>query len=234
MALIKFGGGITEMRGSIAGNVFSRNRYGAYSRARTKPINRNSQRQDGIRAIVSQVSQDWFTTLSDEQRAAWAVFAKNVPAKNKLGEVIYLSGFNQFVKSNVAALNAGLTAIADAPTNFTLPGADLLYEASVDVGTGLISIVFDVERPWCGEVGGGMIVQMGLPQNDSIGFFNGPWRHAGVILGIEIPPPTSPETLPVPFEVGEGQKVWVRAKIIRADGRLADWFLDIAIVTAEV
>ncbi|GAI58374.1 unnamed protein product, partial [marine sediment metagenome] len=39
MALVKYGGGITQMSGSIAGNTFARNRYGNYVRSRTKPIN---------------------------------------------------------------------------------------------------------------------------------------------------------------------------------------------------
>ena len=234
MALIKFGGGIIEMRGSIAGNVFSRNRYGAYMRARTKPINPNSSRQDAIRAIVSEVSLRWFGSLTQLQRDAWGVFAANVPAKNKLGEVIYLSGFNQFVKSNIASLNAGLDGINEGPVVFDLPGADLDFVPSIDAGTQLISIVFADGRPWCDEDGAAMIVQMGLPKNDSIEFFNGPWRHAGAIEGDSVAAPTTPETFAVPFVVADEQKVWVRAKILRADGRLSDWFQGIGVVaTAE-
>jgi len=230
MALIKFGGGIIEMRGSIAGNVYSRNRYGAYSRARTKPINPNSDRQDAIRAIVALVSSNWFHVATQAQRDAWAVFAANVPAKNKLGEVIYLSGFNQYVKSNIASLNAGLLAIQAAPTNFVLPGTDLDFVPSIDAGTQLISVAFDETRDWCDEDEAGMIVQMGLPKNDSTEFFNGPWRHAGVIEGDSLTPPTTPETMAVPFVVADSQKVWVRAKILRADGRLSDWFQGIGVV----
>jgi len=230
MALIKYGGGITEMRGSIAGNVFSRNRYGAYARSRTKPVNPNSSRQSAIRSIISEVSQAWFADTTQAQRDAWDVFAKNVPATNKLGEVIYLSGFNQYVKSNVAALNAGLPAIQAAPTNFTLPGEDTSFDVAIDAGTQLISVTFDDTRDWLDEAGGAMIVQMGLPQNDSIEFFNGPWRFADSIDGDDITPPTTPATVACPFVVADDQKVWVRAKIIRADGRVSDWFRDFGIV----
>ena len=41
MALVKYGGGIIQMSGSMAGNTFARNRYGNYMRARTKPVNPN-------------------------------------------------------------------------------------------------------------------------------------------------------------------------------------------------
>ncbi|GAH13494.1 unnamed protein product, partial [marine sediment metagenome] len=50
MSLVKYGGGIVQMSGSIAGNTFARNRYGNYVRARTKPINPNSDRQVVVRA----------------------------------------------------------------------------------------------------------------------------------------------------------------------------------------
>lgn len=231
MALIKFGGGITEMRGSMAGNVYSRNRYGAYMRARTTPINPGTDRQSAIRTIVADVAQRWLATVTAVQRAAWGVFAANVPATNKLGETINLSGFNQYVKTNTAAVNAGLSMKDAAPIIFALPGEDPLFVSSVDAGTGKISIIFNDGRDWCDEDEAGLIVQAGIPQNASRNFFDGPWRHAGVIEGNSIAAPTTPDaTIDVPFAVADGQKVWVRAKIQRADGRTSDWFQNNSIV----
>ncbi|GAH50296.1 unnamed protein product, partial [marine sediment metagenome] len=48
MALVKLGGGIVQISGSIAGNTFARNRFGNYMRSRTKPVNPNSTRQTDI------------------------------------------------------------------------------------------------------------------------------------------------------------------------------------------
>ena len=231
MATIKFGGGITEMRGSIAGNTFSRNKAGAYVRARTTPINPSTARQSAVRALTALISQTWFAIASAAQRAAWAVFASNMPTTNKVGDVIYISGFNQFMKSNIAAQNAGLTAIADAPVVFTLPGEDVTFSTIVDEATQMIATTFDDAAPWAAEDGGALIVQMGLPQNASIEFFNGPWRHAGAVPGAVIPV-TSPQNIAVPFPVAEGQKIFTRARIIRADGRLSDWFRYTSLGTA--
>ena len=229
--LVRYGGGILDARGSIGGQTHSRNRYGAYVRARTTPVNPQSSRQSAIRAIVAAVSEAWNGTLTAVQRAAWEVFASNVPETNKLGETINLTGFNQYVKSNIAALNADQPAIADAPIIFTLPGEDILYSTEIDAGTGKITIAFDDARDWLDEDEGAMIVQMGIPQNASINFFDGPWRHAGIIQGnLAIPPTTPDSAIDVPFSVGDGQKVWTRAKILRADGRLSDWFRDDSIV----
>lgn len=229
--LVKFGGGIVDARGSLAGNTFSRNRYGAYVRARVTPVNPNSLRQSTIRSIVSAVAANWLAVLTSVQRDAWAVFAAAVPATNKLGEVINLSGFNQYMKSNIAALNVDGTAILDAPLIFTLPGEDSAFSTEVDAGTQLITVVFDDTRDWIDETDSYLIIQAGQPVNASINFFNGPWRHAGVIAGDDTVPPTTPDsTITYPFIIGDGQRAFVRAKILKADGRLSDWFRDSSIV----
>jgi len=164
------------------------------------------------------------TGLTVAQRAAWGVFASNVPATNKLGEVINLSGYNQFVKSNTVAANAGLAAILGAPTVFTLPGADPTFAVVASEAGQTLACTFDDTRDWLDEDGGALIVEMGIPQNDSIGFFDGPWRHAGVIEGDGVTPPTTGDTVAVPFAITAGQKIFARAKIIRADGRVSGWF----------
>jgi len=231
MALVKVGGGITDIVGSIGGTTFARNSSGLYMRARVKPVNPNSVRQSAIRAIVAQVSAYWSNTLTVAQRAAWAVFGAAMPAKNKLGETIYLTGFNQFVKSNIALLNGGKAIVPTAPIVLTLPGEDTSFAVTVDSVTGKMSITFDDTRDWLDEDGAHMIVQMALPQAAGVTFCDGPWRHAGVLDGDGTTPITSPDaTLDVPFSVGDGQMVFIRGKIQRADGRLSGWFRSSSIV----
>ena len=224
MALLKFGGGITEMRGSIGGTVFSRNRSGAIARQRTTPVNPQSTRQNAARAVMALVSANWFNALSAANRAAWNLFADNVPSTNKLGEVINLSGFNQFCKSNAAAINAGLAAIAGGPTTFVLPGEDATFAVAASEATQLLTLTFDDTRTWCGEDGGALIVQMGIPQGASISYFNGPWRAAGVVEGDSGTPVSTGETVTAPFYITEDEQLFVRARVLRADGSLSDWF----------
>lgn len=229
--LVKFGGVAVDGRGSIAGNTFSRNRYGNYVRARTTPVNPQSSRQVDSRNDMAYVSQLWRSDASQANRDAWNQYASNVEATNKLSEVINLSGYNQFCKSNKVAKNAGLAEILAAPTIYTAPGTDPTFAATVDAGTGKITITFDDTREWVDEDDAAMIIEMGLPQDDSINFFNGPWRYAGALLGDSVTPLTSPDaTVDVPFQVADGQKVWVRAKIIRADGRISASFRDDTVV----
>jgi len=233
MALFKLGPIVTDAHGSVGGLVFSKNRYGQYGRDRITPVNPKSARQSAIRAIIAEVSARWLGVATEAQRAAWDVFGANVPSTNKLGEVIFLTGFNRFVQSNVAAGNAGLSYIETAPIIFTLPGEDTAYNSEIDAGTGKLTITFDDTHDWVDEDAAAMIVQMGIPQNASRSFFDGRWRHAGVILGDGVAAPTTPDSaIDVPFSVADGQKVWTRAKIIRADGHTSDWFRDDSIVAS--
>lgn len=233
MALVKLGSLVSDIRGSVGGTVFTRNKSGAIVRQRTVPINPNTARQSTIRAIIAQVSASWAPGTTQAQKDAWGVFAANMLQPNKVGEAIQISGFNQFARANQTLLNAGLAAVADAPVIFNLPGEDILYATEIDAGTGKISVVFDDSRDWVDEDGAAMIVQMGIPQSVGRQFFGGPWRHAGVILGDGTTAPTTPDAnIDVPFVVADGQKVWTRAKIIRVDGRRSDWFRSDSIVAS--
>jgi hypothetical protein len=223
MALFKLGGIVVDARGSLGGLTFSRNKSGAYGRARVKPINPNTPRQTAIKSIMAFISQLWRSGTSVAERAEWAVFASNVPATNKLGESINLSGYNQFVKSNMVAKNAGLPEILNGPVLFTLPGTDPSYDVVPSEATQDLAITFDDTADWVGEDGAALIVEMGIPQDESIAFFNGPWRNAGNIKGAVVPPVTG-DTVPAPFPLVALQKIFTRAKIIRADGRVSAWF----------
>ncbi|GAH66828.1 unnamed protein product, partial [marine sediment metagenome] len=130
-ALVKYGGGIIQMSGSIAGNTHARNRYGNYVRARTKPVNPNSARQIKIRAVIAELTERWLNTLTDNQRTAWATYAAAIAMKNKLGETIHLSGFNHYIRSNAGYLDAVAQYFDDGPEELTLPDQTPLLKSQL-------------------------------------------------------------------------------------------------------
>lgn len=221
---IKFGGLISDGRGSVGGLTFARNASGAYVRQRTMPINPNSPRQAQVRANQSLISALWLDSATASQRIEWETFAKNVSSKNKLGEDINPSGFNRFVQSNMVAENAGLPRFIDGPSLFSLPAQDNTVEVAVSEGSQELSVTFDEGRDWIDLDGAGMLVYMGIPVNPTINFFAGPYRFAGIIKGDSITAPTSPATIAVPFPVVEGQKIFSKTKIIFDDGRVSATF----------
>jgi len=224
MALIKYGGGIIQMSGSIAGNTHARNRFGNYMRARTKPVNPSSARQCGARIAIMYLAEQWREDpMTDAKRLAWEVYAASINWNNKLGETVKLTGFNHFIRSNASILRAGGTIVTDGPTDLGLPPGDPTIAVTGSEASQKLSVTFDNTMDWAGEVGGYMVVEMGVPQNPTRNFFGGPWRFCAAIAGAAVP-----ETPPVEIDPGwtltEGQKVWCRAGILRADGRLSTKF----------
>jgi len=224
MALVKFGGGIIQMAGSIAGNTFARNRYGNYVRAKTKPINPNTALQQTIRGIIATLTVRWSQTLTAVQREAWNLYASSVNMKNKLGEVIKLSGFNHYIRSNSIRLQASQAAVDDGPVVFELPDADPTFAITASEATQTISYTFDDTLAWAIAVGGTLYKYMGQPQNAQRNFFAGPYRHHGIIEGADIPPTTPDPEADPPFAFAELQRVWCYARIGLADGRLSERF----------
>lgn len=222
MALIKYGGGITQMSGSIAGNTFARNRYGNYVRSRTKPVNPNTDAQAKIRATITYLTTYWAATLGAAQRTAWNIYASNVSMKNKLGETINLSGFNHFIRSNAARLYNDRPVVPAGPTDFTLPEKDETLTIDADETPQRITFTIAKARAWNQEHLGYMFVSQGIPQNGQRYFFAGPWHMLGVFVGAE--GGGEPKTIPHNpyYALAEGQKCWCRMRVSRADGRLSE------------
>lgn len=224
MALIKTGGGVAQISGSIAGTTFSRNRFGAYARNRSLPVNPNTSSQQKVRSAVALLSGQWKNALSDAQRAAWSTYAENVSVLNRLGDVVNLTGFNMYVRTNTALVYNDLAEVDDAPTVFTLAEQDPTAAGAISEATQNISLTFDTGLDWVGEDDAHLLLYASPPQNSTINNYSGRFHVAGVVDGDSGTPPTSPATIAVPFPVVEGQKVFMQARIVRADGRLSEPF----------
>jgi len=224
MALVKYGGGIVQMSGSIAGETFARNRYGNYARSRTKPVNPNTARQVKIRSLLAILSTRWAQTLNAAQRAAWNLYASNVAMKNRLGEVINLTGFNHYIRSNSYRLDGDRPVVDDGPVIFELPEKDPTISMTATEATGHISLVFDDTMDWCAEEGSLVVIGNGQPQNAQRNFFAGPYHAYGRMVGDAVTPPTSPLDADYWYAIAEGQHLWIQLRISRADGRLSEPF----------
>lgn len=232
MALIRTGLGIAQISGSIAGTVFSHNRYGPYVRTRAIPVNPNSPAQQAVRADLAYLVAEWHDTLSVAQRAAWAVYATAIAMSNRLGETIYITGFNHFVRSNVSLMNSALDYVADGPVELLLPGSDPVFAVTISEAANQINVVFDDTAEWCSEDNAFMTIHQGMPQPATRNFFGGPSRHCDTIFGDNAIPITSPQLVNMVFPIAEGQKDWITARIGRADARVSMTFRDDTIIAA--
>lgn len=225
-ALIRFGGGVVQMSGSIAGDTYARNRYGNYSRARTKPVNPNTARQIAVRASLATLTVRWSQTLTALQRAAWDLYASNVAMKNRLGETINLTGFNHYIRSNVERQRNGLGVVDAGPVVFELPAQDPTFAVTASEATQQVTLAYDDTMDWADETGGWMVFYLGMPQNAQRNFFAGPWRYCTNVPGADGAPPAGPKVAGVPYAIAELQHLWVYARILMADGRCSEVFRD--------
>lgn len=213
----------TQASGSIAGTVFSHNRGGMYTRARTIPVNPGSVFQQAVRGYVAQLTSLWMSILTAAERAAWDNYADLVNIPNSIGDPINVGGLAMYVRSNVPRLQAGIPRVDTGPVVYNLGAFTPPGIASITAPTAL-SLTFDNTDAWANEDDAAMLVYGSRGMNPSINFFKGPYRYADKIDGDGVTPPTSPAAIVLPFPLQATQKAFVRIRVSRADGRLSSSF----------
>ena len=222
---------VTQISGSIGGMTGSHNRGGQYLRARTIPTNPGTPQQNSIRQFVADLVNLWNSTVTALQRDAWDTYAVNVAFVNRLGDQTFLSGLNQYVRSNVPRLQAGLPRVDDAPVIFNT-GEFTQTAIGFSAAANDILLNFTAADAWANEDDAGMLVYGSRPKNATVNYFKGPYRFATAVLGDAITPPTSPDTSTNPFPFILGQKLFAYVRVSRADGRLSTLFRMSAIAIA--
>lgn len=215
---------ITRGSGSFGGLTFSHNRGGNYIRARTIPVNPSTSFQNFVRSVVSDLSNLWTNTLTEADRVKWDLYGTNVPITNALGESIFLTGLNHYVRSNVGRAQAGLARQDVAPGTFNLGSFTALDPVAqvLSVAVGDLILTFDDTDAWVSEDLSSMLVYISEGKGAAINYYTGPYRFADSIDGEVAIPPTSPATVTVPFTYVAGQKAFFYVRVTRADGRLSN------------
>jgi len=114
MASAKFGNIIVDMRGKINGNVYSKNKGGAYVRVRVKPSNPRTSFQVGVRSILTSLSQGW-KSLTATEIAGWNAAAIQFPKSNRVGDKHVINGNSLYVALNKNLADVGISAISTPP-----------------------------------------------------------------------------------------------------------------------
>lgn len=140
MAKIQFGMMMTDARGKLGGQVFSKNRAGAYIRSKVTPSNPQTLDQQANRAILGSTSRGW-SSLTASQRTAWNAAVVNWPMKTIFGATSIPSG-----KSLYVMLNKNLAGISQAGINTPPAKADTpvlgLIGVTFDISSGTLAVNF--------------------------------------------------------------------------------------------
>lgn len=120
---------MTDARGKLGGQVFSKNRGGAYVRTKVTPSNPRTLAQMESRNILGQTSSAW-NGLTDAQRLSWNSAVSEWQRTDVFGDLKTPSGKNLFVELNKNLLQAGLATLDIAPDKTEIVG---ITATSVDV-----------------------------------------------------------------------------------------------------
>lgn len=210
---------LTQASGSVGGITFSHNRGGMYIRARSIPTDPSTLFQQEVRTAMINAVARWGVSLTDDERDDWGVYASLVTLPGPLGDPITVSGFNMFVRTNVARLQAGLPFAFDAPTAFNLGDAGVVSFTAIEAAN-VVTVSFDNTQEWANIDDGALLLFVSRPQNPTINFFKGPFRAMFPILGDTASPPISPDGGTSPFNITAGQRIWLKIRATDPDGRL--------------
>lgn len=213
MALLKLGPLAVDIRGSIGGTTYARNRGGVYARARTKPIIPISPKRDNRNALMAQVVSAWHSTLTLGERLAWTRAAATITIPNRLGEPYTPTGANLYVRSNISLLLTNQAMVTAAPTAPTAPGL-----AATVAWTGAVGLTITAIAGFDTALSGSILYQVAIAKRTSINFFKGPWDTLQVIpiaelIGLPLNVLGTAECLP-------GLRYFFRFRPVLADGAM--------------
>lgn len=213
MAKIKFGMMMTDARGKLGGQVFSKNRGGSYVRTKVTPSNPQTSDQLGVRAAFASISQAW-KGLAQAARDAWNGAVGNFSVQDIFGDSKQLTGAQLHNKLNLNLSNAGQSLITTPP----LPqGAQTVSITSVDADNSANSVI--ITAGGSVPVGHTALVFATPAVSPGKKFLKNQYRLIGTLAGGTASPFTVSSSYNNKFgAVGAvGQRIGVRVLFVRND-----------------
>lgn len=210
MAKILFTAFLADMRGKVAGTVFSKNRGGAYARTKVTPTNPKTLAQNAVRSILVGFSQGW-RALTAAQRTAWNAAVGSFPRTNVFGNPKTLSGHQLYVGLN-AQLSAGnAVGISTPPTPTGAPAVTVLTGAAA-AGAGTFTATFDPDPI---PAGSALILDATEQVSPGRSNLNNLFRQIAVLAAADTSPANIAAAYVAKFgALTAGQKVGLRARIV--------------------
>ncbi len=210
---------ISEIRNKIAATVYTKNKAGASIRNRVTPINRKSPGQTLRRQQLASYSSQW-RGLTQAQRDGWNSGAANFPQTDNLGQTIFLTGEQLYVRCNANLVLTGNAAIDDCPTPASF--AVLAFTSlTSSAGAGTISLAFTPTVP----AGFELVIRATAPVSAGKSFVS---DSAFRFIQSAAPAATSPQALGVAYALvfgsivnSEDQKIFVEMFLVEQASGLA-------------
>lgn len=221
--------------GSTGHTTFSRNRYGAYTRRRVKPVNPTSPLQVTMRASFRAAIDAWTNDLTNAQRLGWTNWAAATPWLNAAGQSVHLAPQVAFTRVYQWCTYNAVTPVLTAPVINDTGSIDVAI-TNYQVGSPdtIVGSAPLITNSWQ-VTGGKLAVYVSLGANPST--FFPPKRFAlfGYVL-VGVTPSASLSITPagsLPFAISVGQKVWFKVSAWHPDNRLTTTNLTNPVIAEE-
>lgn len=214
---------LTASSGSVGDLVFSRNQHGPYTRDRTIPTDPATARQLAVRAALAECVNAWKNTLTGTERQAWDAFALAVRTRTALGRSTNAGGLGMYIRANVPRIQAsvgGTPRVDQAPTILTSPSMDSLTLTVLNVVDDTCLAYVPAGQSWLNQPGGALLFYASRPQPLTVNYYRGPYQFAGKVVGQPLGPSYTPFTFTLPFPAAVNERVFLRARQTRTDGRI--------------
>lgn len=143
---------VSEVRGSVGGTTFTRNRFGPVMRQRVKPVVSTTEYALAAKARMTTETQAW-QGLTAAQKLAWNEYAAGNPIVGSLGEQQIGTGHIAFVGINTRIAMVGTGALLVPPVG-TPPAPLSGLTLTADIGAGNVEVAYTptptgaTERLW--------------------------------------------------------------------------------------
>lgn len=209
MAKIKFGMMMTDARGKLGGQVFSKNRSGAYTRTKVTPVNPQSSAQQLVRNRLTAFSQG-FRSLTESQINSWNSAVQDFQTTDIFGDLKKPTGLNLYVKLNANIDQVGGTAI-DTPPNIGNPDNSpmvITAASATVVGGGAVTVTF---APTPVPADNAVVIYATRPLSAGKNYVKNEFREIAVVDEAGTSPFTATTAYTNKFgAVAQGQKVFFR------------------------
>jgi hypothetical protein len=132
---------VSEIRGSINGVTFARNRYGLYARSKASPVQPRTPAQTERRAQLTVLSQRW-RTLEESLRAEWRALADELTRSDSLGLTYRLTGLQAYLQVNLWRALLGIAPVDNPPPQLSAPSPVSIVSFSFDIDQDILNIEF--------------------------------------------------------------------------------------------
>lgn len=145
MARIKFGMMMTDARGKLGGQVFTKTRSGATVRTKVTPVNPKTSFQGSVRNAFANISRRW-ALLDAEERNGWNAAVGEYAKTNVFGDTYLPSGKSLFQQINNNLTTAGATVVDTVPASRQTTLFDF-SSADVNLSDGEINLTISLTAP---------------------------------------------------------------------------------------